>query len=165
MRSAIELCYFTHIWIYLIYIEISKTQWISGTPLLPRDDVEMAAGAYNGTITLIGGSDYPYQLLHYDTNAQSLTDVGDTALQEAQSGGEAHFWTQQGDIVYMIDTVPHTDTRPSTFNIFNLSNNQYTTNWKSITFNAKVHDSGCLASSASFLYVVGGSDTTDEPLL
>eukprot|EP01083_Nonionella_stella_P267657 904263_1 len=138
----------------VIFINIKHmySAWVTPSQDFPRNDDEIAVGSYNGKIFIIGGYDNHNSLLEYDTTTQTFTDHGLNALSGAQSGGDGQFWTQQGSIVYMIRDID----QPSTFNIFDMSLNQFTTDWKGITFPTPVSDEACLASTATFLYVLGG---------
>eukprot|EP01083_Nonionella_stella_P179004 634153_1 len=133
------------------YIEVSQTQWIVSDEPLPRLSDEMAIGEYNGTIFVFGGWDYSRQLVEYAISTQTLTDRGKLFLPKRARGGDGQFWTQQDDIVYLIQ-----HPSPNTFHIFDLNTIKYTSNWNNITFNTNVEDKACLTSSPSFLYVLGG---------
>eukprot|EP01083_Nonionella_stella_P274161 930551_1 len=143
------------IWISTIYNQISRASWIVSNDPLPRSDDEYAIGEHNGTILLIGGSVFAQQGVGIDIDSQKVTDLGEQVLPVPSSGGKGQFWTQQAHIIYIIEE--------STFNTFDVTTHQYTTNWQGLQFNY-VDRTGCLASSDAFLYVIGGKDTNDIPI-
>eukprot|EP01084_Bolivina_argentea_P035869 66414_1 len=117
---------------------------------LPRADTDMAIGVYNTTIFLIGGGSSPRQLIEHNVNTQTYQDHGLDAL-AANVGGEGQFWTSNDHIIYIID-----QNTGNSFNTFDMSLNLFTTDWKGITFPVAV-DEACLASTETFLYVLGGT--------
>eukprot|EP01083_Nonionella_stella_P198841 729722_1 len=151
------------IWISLVYIEASQTSWKEGNESLPRASDEMAVGEYNGTIFLIGGHGNSQggdgkrrQLTQFDIDTQNVTDLGGTFFPVAISG-PGQFWTQQAHIIYLIE-----ETTP-TLNIFNAITKAFTTDWQGITLpihliTAQPYRPACLASSETFLYVLGGNN-------
>eukprot|EP01083_Nonionella_stella_P307155 1078595_1 len=143
------------IWISTIYNQISRASWIVSNDPLPRSDDEYAIGEHNGTILLIGGSVFAQQGVGIDIDSQKVTDLGEQVLPVPSSGAKGQFWTQQAHIIYIIEE--------STFNTFDVTTHQYTTNWQGLQFNY-VDRTGCLASSDAFLYVMGGKDTNDIPI-
>eukprot|EP01083_Nonionella_stella_P150323 478744_1 len=122
--------------------------WVIGTTELPRAEDSCAVGAYDGTIFILGGYYERHALVELDIATHAITDHGKRAIMDAEIDGAAQYWTQQGSIVYLIYN--------NVFNIFDMSTSTFTANWKGITFLTDVGDDGCLASSASFLYVSGG---------
>eukprot|EP01083_Nonionella_stella_P179593 638008_1 len=142
------------LWVFIInfYIEVSQSQWIEADDPFPRISDEMAIGEYNGTIFIFGGWTYSRQLVEYEINTQTLTDRGTSFLPDNRArGGNGQYWTQQGHIVYLLE-----HPSPNTFDIFDLSTTQYTSNWNNITLDTNVGFSACFASSQSFLYILGG---------
>eukprot|EP01083_Nonionella_stella_P002607 7479_1 len=145
------------IWLSRIYITISQTPWIMGNESLPRASDAMAVGSYNGTIFLIGGYNEKgnnKQLVEVDIDTQNVTDLGKTFL-PLETSCEGQSWTQHAHLVYTIDGTG------SFFNTFNLITKSYTTTALTFPINVGGGGSACLASSDTFLYVVGGAYQLD----
>eukprot|EP01083_Nonionella_stella_P046878 125532_1 len=124
---------------------------------LPQAVDELATGAYNGTIFIIGGYGWrgsDQQLTTYEIATDTLTDFG-SVLPGSISGGYGQFWTQVDHIIYMI--------KLNIIYTYNLITNEYTNNWKSITLNPAVSYTGCIASDSGYLYITGGDESYDSP--
>eukprot|EP01083_Nonionella_stella_P158973 518025_1 len=152
MASTVFMPWIVCLLVIVINIKHTYSAWVVPSQDFPRNDDEICVGSYNGKIFIIGGYDYPSSLLEYDPTTQTFTDHGFNGLSGVQSGGDGQFWTQQGSILYMIRDRQN----PSSFNTFDMSLNLFTTDWKGITFPVAV-DEACLASTETFLYVLGGT--------
>eukprot|EP01083_Nonionella_stella_P285032 970248_1 len=131
-------------------VHIAKASWTTSMDHLIYSNDQMSIGVYNDTIWLIGGGDFPTQLTQYNVRTQTMTDFGENAL-TASIKGYGQYWTQQNHMVYIID-----QSTGNSLCTYNMITNQFQTNWMSIIFNTNVGDSGCLASTAQYLYVTGG---------
>eukprot|EP01083_Nonionella_stella_P112724 331923_1 len=131
----------------IICIKVTTASWTTLSDMSRKGD-QMALGVYNGKVFLIGGYDYNSQAMTYDTTTLQFTDLGQNALSGSIFGGKAQYYTQQGTIIYMIDT------DGDDLNIYNMATDQFTSAWHAL--DSPVSSSGCLASTSSHLYVTGG---------
>eukprot|EP01083_Nonionella_stella_P141106 434141_1 len=140
----------THFYL-IICIHIVKAVWITPSdPLMPYADDEMAIGAYNDTIWLIGGYKQRKQTTQFKVVTQTFTNFEANAL-SSSIRGHSQYWSQQNHIIYLIDPITG-----NSFCIYDLMNNQFTSNWMDITFSTNVGYRGCLSSTPQHLYVSGG---------
>eukprot|EP01083_Nonionella_stella_P109859 320879_1 len=144
--------------------------WIEpSSPKMPRA-VRMAAVGYNSitdTIWIVGGTSFSTydsadfeQLMSYDINSNSFTNYSSTAL-SGGAMGYADFYTQIGDIIYMVGQWGNHAI--NSFSTFNVNTTQYThlyqNNDENIIFPYDIWDNygprGCLASTDDALFVLG----------
>eukprot|EP01084_Bolivina_argentea_P272335 463665_1 len=142
-------------------VDVNYTgNWINGTSLLPRGNHAMAVGVYNGSIFMIGGRSTINKraFVEYNTVSQQMIDHGTYIQQMTDTWGRGgQFYTQQMHIVYMIEFY---GTMISTMD---LSTNTFTSNWQTVSImNPGVGTTGCLASTANHLYVVGGDNSNSD---
>eukprot|EP01083_Nonionella_stella_P066924 176648_1 len=138
---------FSQLLSFIICSKVTTASWTTLSDMSRKGD-QMALGVYNGKVFLIGGYDYNRQAMAYDTTTLQFTDLGQNALSGSIFGGKAQYYTQQGTIIYMIDT------DGDDLNIYNMATDQFTSAWHAL--DSPVSSSGCLASTSSHLYVTGG---------
>eukprot|EP01083_Nonionella_stella_P141108 434144_1 len=114
----------------------------------------MAVGSYNDSIWLIGGGYDSKQSTEFKVNTQIFTNYRDDAL-SSDVRGHGQFWSQQDHVIYIIDK-----NTGNSFCIYDLMNNQFTSNWMNVTFSANVGDKSCLSSTPEALYVTGGLNSS-----
>eukprot|EP01083_Nonionella_stella_P086947 241725_1 len=140
--------------------------WTQGNSVLPTTDYGFAVGSYNDSIFILGGfrddfgvkytSGY-HHVTEYMIHSDSFHDMGPNLLNTSLKG-YSQFWTQQQESLYIIEW------NTSTFGVFNMRNKTYTSQWKGIQFPTHVDEYGCLTSSNTHLYVVGGGSISIDTL-
>eukprot|EP01083_Nonionella_stella_P187235 687462_1 len=129
-----------------------------GSPTLPRADYGMAIGSWNNTISIFGGEDYHTSYVEYDIASGSIIDHGQSFISPGRIYGSSSFFTQMDQYLYSIDY------NGQRFIRFDLSTKTYEYNWKSLyPFPKTVYQTGCLASTDQYLFVVGGGTTSGSP--
>eukprot|EP01084_Bolivina_argentea_P305770 528259_1 len=129
-------------------------QWTSSSSTAIRNDAMMASGSNGGSIFIIGGFNYPYQVTEYDITNDIFIDHGENAAthngSNFQYSDSAQWYTQQQTIIYMIDP------SGTSFNIYDMVNQIFQDNWMNINFHQSVSETSCLTSSTDYLFVTGG---------
>eukprot|EP01083_Nonionella_stella_P190188 704471_1 len=124
---------------------------------LPRAERQMAIGAWNGSIFILGGSGYHRALVEWDIADNQMIDHGTTYLPNMTliSSKPAQFWSQQEEILYMISN------ELNSFSVFNLRDKEYILNYKNTTIPIAPLIASCLASYDDRLFVVGGKNQSN----
>eukprot|EP01084_Bolivina_argentea_P100765 180801_1 len=135
----------------------SYNSWVlSSQPLLPRQIFGSAIGHYNETIFILGGFYDKQQLITYDISLNEFNDSGITSLSH-EIYGAGQFYTQNNNIIYMIDNSPYPSGIGNKFSIFNVETQQFTYNWNNITIPFPVKAHSCLSYSNNYLFILGGA--------
>eukprot|EP01083_Nonionella_stella_P023368 64655_1 len=132
--------------------------WIKpSSPTLPRrvDHAAVGYDSINNKIWIVGGGlvsecpscDYK-QLISYEIDSNLFTDHGEILLSHSVEGFTA-FYTQSGNILYMIDP------SGSKLSTFNVNTAQFTYYYQNIDIPHGVNNIGCLASIDDALFVLG----------
>eukprot|EP01084_Bolivina_argentea_P297410 512374_1 len=122
---------------------------IFGSSTLPRRDGSMAVFHHNNTIYILGGDNYPDQLVLFDVFSKNITDYGNVTL-PWDAYGDSQYYTQIGAIFYWID--PGSGHK---INFYDLHNNTFWQYEDKMIYNVGVE--GCLASYKQLLFVIGGT--------
>eukprot|EP01083_Nonionella_stella_P097370 273683_1 len=112
------------IYVLVIIIALISAQWIESESPLLRGDSSFAIGAYNDTIFTIGGLVYDTQVSAWSIYNQQWTDLGEYELPD-HVRGSGQFWTQQLELLYVME---HDSKTTTTFGVFNMKTKEYTTN-------------------------------------
>eukprot|EP01083_Nonionella_stella_P318526 1164812_1 len=146
MLNTIQWIIFFH----SISIRIGMTTWVypNKTERLPVANMAMAVGSFNHTIFLLGGNPSPRQMTKYQTKSKNFVYGGDNAL-PINTSAMGQGWTQQGNILYLVDI-----DFPINLAMYHMNTQQFTTNWTNLPIEIGPHS--CLASSKDTLFVVGG---------
>ena len=92
-----------------ILFTITKSQWIALTaPLLPSSKSKMGVGAYNQTISLIGGyheNRRDRELITYDIadDSFSISNISELLPSETISSSYSQYYTSVNEIIYLAD--------------------------------------------------------------
>eukprot|EP01083_Nonionella_stella_P182026 653766_1 len=150
MLNTIQWIIFFH----SISIRIGMTTWVypNKTERLPVANMAMAVGSFNHTIFLLGGNPSPRQMTKYQTKSKNFVYGGDNAL-PINTSAMGQGWTQQGNILYLVDI-----DFPINLAMYHMNTQQFTTNWTNLPIEIGPHS--CLASSKDTLFVVGGRYNT-----
>eukprot|EP01083_Nonionella_stella_P139855 427523_1 len=136
--------------LFFVIISLCTSQWISPDHVLPRASHEMAVGAYNKTVFLLGGSNpNPNQLVEYKIDSNVFIDHGASALSNSLSCS-SQCSTQMDNKLYII-----TWYSAQSLSIYNMATNTFTPDWAA-PFPIEVNHYACLTSSFPYLFVVGG---------
>eukprot|EP01084_Bolivina_argentea_P073953 134170_1 len=117
--------------------------WIKSNPPFYRSDYGQAIGGYNDALYLIGGNSYSREVGKYDILYDNFTAL--PALPE-NVWGSSQFYTQTHNTVYMVVG--------NLFHAFNMNTEKFIYFWNQITLDESVGNSGCLASSNDFFFVL-----------
>eukprot|EP01083_Nonionella_stella_P208654 757018_1 len=141
------------LFIVCIVVPVLDAVWELGSGTLPRADWDIAVGAYNDSIFIIGGESESHQATEYQISTNTFIDLGSNRITDAISG-EGQFWVHKGEILYMLHE-PKAPTSPSLLGVFNMTSKHYISHWMNVTFPYKI-TYGCLAISDQYLFEVGG---------
>eukprot|EP01084_Bolivina_argentea_P019508 36261_1 len=84
-------------------VHIIDARWIEESTKLSRSDAYQAIGFYNHTISIIGGMDYPRQMVQYNTRTHTKTiDIANEAGITTDIECSGHGWVQENEWLYMI---------------------------------------------------------------
>eukprot|EP01084_Bolivina_argentea_P270444 459860_1 len=125
--------------------------WVQSTPLTMPKEVAQSAVAYSqqdNMIYLFGGEPSSMMNLRYDIPVGKVTDNGFVPLDMWQFG---QYWTQQGNLLYVIRAVDLT--RISVYDLETTAINEQLGN---VDLQFDVAMFGCLTSDKNRLYIVGG---------
>eukprot|EP01083_Nonionella_stella_P315287 1138506_1 len=87
-----------------IYVKSITAEWTL-LNTLPLSDDEIAAGAYNGTIFLLGGFSHQQQTTEYSVSTGTFSNPDETALSQTILGG-GQYWTQQDPKKNFLHEIP-----------------------------------------------------------
>eukprot|EP01083_Nonionella_stella_P250876 866219_1 len=122
--------------------------WTLGSNSIPYNYTGAATGYYHNEVFLIGPNNEVYVY-----NITSLTIFDPPTLVTNCFGfvpGIGQFYTQQHDIMYILQT-PYMG--PSYVSTFNLTTRTYTKVWANVS--TLITHNGCLASTTDYLFVIG----------
>eukprot|EP01083_Nonionella_stella_P252723 870404_1 len=148
-------------WLLLVIVAFSATdlnsnnhtkydltqEWVTSPIPLPRVADGMAIGWYDHSIYLLGGYNYPFQLVRYDIPSHQMVDLGSHNLQSSVSG-LGQFYTTQHNILYIISS-------PKQLISFDLR--QAIFNHNHFAIPTPVGAAACITSTTSHLYIIEGN--------
>eukprot|EP01084_Bolivina_argentea_P297411 512375_1 len=142
---------FPHVMLIIVarFMLSSAYPTMFGSSTLPRRDGSMAVFHHNNTIYILGGDNYPRQMILFDVFSKNITDYGNVTL-PWDAYGDSQYYTQIGAIFYWID--PGSGHK---INFYDLHNNTFWQYEDKMIYNVGVE--GCLASYKQLLFVIGGT--------
>eukprot|EP01084_Bolivina_argentea_P136615 240596_1 len=125
------------------------------TDTIPRSDSNMAVGALNDKIYLVGGLIDPYGLIEINPPEAPIEMKG-VVTGAGISGQYGQFYSQFNEIIYMIAS------DGQTLATWDLSQNILTSPWNTptATLTINVGNSACITTFENHLYIIGGNIRT-----
>eukprot|EP01083_Nonionella_stella_P270007 913906_1 len=137
------------LFIWFLTIQCIASHWLDLTNL-PKSNFGMAVGLHevSRSIYLIGGLNTQTQFTEYSIDLNTFGPI-ETIASSVALWSYVQFWTQQHDIVYMMNHSPRS------LVAFDLTTHSYSESFPSLQLDPGQYS--CLASSMDYLYITGGT--------